>query len=93
MHITPYRRQLGWLRGDTWREYSALLILYRIVRMMVPPILLSFFTQYLSDRPSFGVRKDLKIGSAPANAFQIKFAKNMEFHSSIHLRSAVLLGL
>ena len=43
--------------------------------MKKPPIVLPFFTQYLPDRPTRGVRKDLEIGSAPENAFQIKFAK------------------
>ena len=78
-HITPYRRQLGWMRSDPRRKYFALLILYRIVRMSEPPILLPFFTQYQSDRPTRGVREDLEIGSAPLNAFQTRCAKTWNY--------------
>ena len=74
-HITPFRRQLGWMRGDTRREYFALLTLYRIVRIREPPILLPLFTEFQPERPTRGVRKDLETGSAPPNTFQTKFAK------------------
>ena len=45
-HITPYRRQLEWLRNDTRRGYFALILMYRIVRIKEPPILLPLFTPY-----------------------------------------------
>lgn len=74
-HITPYRNQLGWLRNDSRRDYFALLILYRVVRMKEPPILLSFFKPFRPTRPTRGPRKDLENPSAPSNTFQSKFAK------------------
>ena len=76
-HITPYRRELGWLRSDSRRDYFALLILYRILRMRKLPMLIPFFATFRPDR-SRGMRKDLEIGSAvsaASNVFQIRFAK------------------
>ena len=73
--ITPYRRQLGWLRNDSRRDYFALLLMYRIVRMREPPILLPFFSPYESNRPTRGPRKDLDTSKQPSDTFQVRYAK------------------
>ena len=73
--ITPYRRQLGWLRNDSRRDYFALLLMYRIVRIREPPILLPLFTPYESDRPTRGPRKDLDITNQSPDTFQVRYAK------------------
>ena len=84
-HITPYRKQLGWQRNDSRREYFALLILYRIVEMKEPPILLSLFNPYRPARPRRGPRQDLETPTAPSNTFQTKFA-NMWNSLPLNLR-------
>ena len=73
-HITPYRRQLEWLRNDTRRDYFALLLMY-IVRIKEPPILPSLFTPYQPDRPTRGPRKDLDIVKLPSDTLQVSYAK------------------
>ena len=67
------------MRSDFRRNYFALLILYRIVRIRDAPILLPFFMPFRSDRTNSGVRKELEIGSATSNAFQTRFAKIWNF--------------
>ena len=74
-HITPYRRQLEWLRNDTRRDSFALLLMYRIVRIKEPAILLPSFTPFQSDRRTRGPRKDLDIAKLPSDTFQVRYAK------------------
>ena len=57
------------------RDYFALLLMYRIVRIREPPILLPFFTPYESDRPTRGPRKDLDISKQSSDTFQVRYAK------------------
>ena len=45
MRITPYRKQLGWLRSEARQKYFAL-------RLKEPPILLPFFNPFRSTRPA-----------------------------------------
>ena len=78
-HITPFRRKLNWMSIKTRTNYFAALTLYRLIRMKEPPFLLSLFEPYKSDKPSRGVRKDLKIPSSITtdwgiNSFQVKYA-------------------
>ena len=77
-HLTPYRKKLKWLRNDTRRDYFAALIMYRIWRMKEPPLLLSLFKPYHSDKPTRGPRIDLEmttmITDSGKNSFQIKYA-------------------
>ena len=77
-HITPYRKKLHWLSTDTRRDFFAMLIMYRLVRMKEPPLLLSFFKPYHSDKPTRGPRIDLKVSTmitdSGKNSFHIKYA-------------------
>ena len=78
-HITPYRRKLKWLSNDTRRDFFAMLIMYRLVRMKEPSLLLPLFKPYHFDKPTRGPRKDLEITTiltdSGKNFFQIKYAK------------------
>ena len=82
-HITPYRKKLKWLSNDTRRDFFTALIMYRIVRMREPPLLLSLFKPYHSDKPTRGPRKDLEITTmltdSGKNSFQIKYANLWNF--------------
>ena len=77
-HITPYRRKLKWLSNDTRRNFFAMLIMYRLVRMNKPPLLLPLFKLYHSDKPTKGPRNDLEITTmltdSGKNSFQNKYA-------------------
>ena len=53
-HITHYRKMLKWLSNDTRRDFFAALIMCRIMRMKEPPLLLSLFKPYHSDKPTRG---------------------------------------
>ena len=76
--ITPFRKKLKWLSNDSRRDYFAMLIMYRIIRMKEPPLLLSFFKPYLSDKPQRGPRKDLAIPIVSTDSgllsYQVKYA-------------------
>ena len=53
--------------------------MYRLIRMKEPPLLLSLFEPYKSDKPSRGPRKDIKIPTSiktdwGLNSFQVKYA-------------------
>ena len=74
-YITPYKRQLKQLPNNTRRDYFALLLLYRIVRMEEPPILLPLFTPFQPDRSNRGPGKDLDIAKLPSHTFQARYAK------------------
>ena len=77
--ITPYRKKLNWLRNDTRRDYFAMLIMYRVVRMKEPPFLLPFFKPYQTDKPQRGPRKDLVVPLVSTDSgllsVQVKYAK------------------
>ena len=45
-NVKPYRKKLKWLSDDTRRDFFAVLIMYRIVRMKEPPLLLPLFKPY-----------------------------------------------
>ena len=51
-HITPYRRELGWLRAVERRQYFAACLLYRILRTGEPAYLARFFLCRVNPRPS-----------------------------------------
>ena len=72
--ITPYRRQLGWLRNDFPRDYFALLLMYRIVRMKEPPFFIPLFKPFQWDRPIRGPRKDLDTKKVSSDSFQGRYA-------------------
>ena len=78
-HITPYRRELGWLKTDSRRTYFAALAMYKIIQMKEPSYLASLFETYDSKKPTRGIRKDLKVpylSSVPGtNLFQVQSAK------------------
>ena len=78
-YITPYRRQLHWMRISTRTDYFASLTMYKIIRMKQPPCLLPLFKPYKRDRPSRGPRKELDIPSVFHNwdrhSFLVKYAK------------------
>ena len=78
-YITPLRKQLKWLRTDYRRDYFAMLIMYRVLRMKGPPFILSLFKPYQSDKPKRGSRQDLEIPTVSTDSgllsLQVKYAK------------------
>ena len=48
--ITPYRKELKWLTNDTRRDFFAMLLMYRLVRIKEPPLLLMLFRSYHTDK-------------------------------------------
>lgn len=50
-HISPYRRQLGWLTVSGRRKYSALCLLYKVIRSGTPSYISEFFLANASTRP------------------------------------------
>ena len=78
-HISPLRKKLKWLLNDTRRDYFAMLLIYRVVRMKEPPLLLPLFKPYRTDKPKRGPRQDLSIPSVSTNSgflsFQVIYAK------------------
>ena len=50
-HITPYRRDLGWLRVASRRRYFACCMLYKLLHVGRPPYLAKFFLEK-TPRPS-----------------------------------------
>ena len=60
-HITPSRRQLGWLKTDTRCMYFSAILIYKILRIGEPQYLAEFFTRYQSGRPARGNAKELAI--------------------------------
>ena len=75
--ITPFRKKLKWLSNDSRRDYFAMLIMYRVVRMKEPPFLLPFFKSYFSDKPQRGPRKDLAVPIVSTDSgllsYQVKY--------------------
>ena len=51
-HVTPYRRELGWLRIAGRRQYFAVCLLYKILRTGEPAYLARFFLRRVNTRPS-----------------------------------------
>ena len=59
--VTPFRRQLGWLRIDSRRNYFIGLTMYKLMHLREPAYLEKLFTRYESTRPTRGLRTDLRI--------------------------------
>ena len=74
-HITPCRGQLEWLGNNTRRDYFALLLMYRVVRIKKLLILLPLFTPNIPDKPTRGPQKDLDIAKLPSDTFQVRYVK------------------
>jgi len=60
-HVTPFRRELVWLRAKGRRDYFAAILLYKILNTGVPPYLANFFVEKHSLRPQRGVNPDVLI--------------------------------
>ena len=60
-HITPSRRQLGWLKAETRCMYFSAILLYKILRIREPPYLAELFSVYQSRCPARGNAKELAI--------------------------------
>ena len=92
--ISPYRKKLNWLRVDSRRDYFALLLMYKVVRMKESPILTSLFIPFNSDKPIRGLRKDLDIAAVHTvrglNSFQVRCAKL--WNAFWYPRSPILFG-
>ena len=77
-HSTPFRQKLHWMSNMTRINYFASLTMYRLVRMKEPPLLLSFFKPFHSDRPTLGPRIALAIPSVSTDwglhSFQVNYA-------------------
>ena len=50
-HITPYRRELGWLRASGRRDYLAACMLYKLFARPSPSYLVDYYAMRTSDRP------------------------------------------
>ena len=77
-HITPHRKQLKWLLIDSRRDYFAMLIMHRVVRMKEPPFILPLFKPYQTEKPKSGPRQYLEIPTVNTDSgllsFQVKYA-------------------
>ena len=60
-HITPSRRQLGWLKTDTRRMYFSAILMYKILRIREPPYLAELFSTRQSRCPARGISGELAI--------------------------------
>ena len=50
-HVTPYRRELGWLRVEGRRDYFMACLLFKILRTFKPSYLAEFFVARQGSRP------------------------------------------
>ena len=77
-HITPSRRQLGWLKTDTRCRYFSAILMYKILRIGKPSYLAELFSRYQPRGPSRGEVKELAIPSfrteTGRSSFQISAA-------------------
>lgn len=80
-HITPYRRELGWLRTRGRRDYFAACLLYKLLRTHRPSYLTAYFAANVSQRP---VR-----GGPPAPLIIPKF-RTESLRNSFHISTAKL---
>ena len=66
-HISPYRRELGWMDVNARRSFRSLCALYKMLKFNQPVYLASRF-QFLSDRHSLNTRsRDTKTLSFPSH--------------------------
>ena len=76
--LTPYRRQLGWLQTDSRRNYFTALTMFKLM-LKEPEYLLKLFTRYESDRPTRGLRIDLRLPQVASEigrtSFQVQGAQ------------------
>ena len=79
-HITPYRRELGWLTTTARAKYFAANLLRKIFSTATPSYLLAFFYFAVANRPVRGEMKPLDI-----RGFNTKTLKK-----SFHVSSAYL---
>ena len=70
IRITPYRNGLGWMRTEIRRTYFMALIMYKVKRLKKPSYLIALFQPYVSLRPTWGVRQDLKVTHVAPTSFQ-----------------------
>ena len=74
--ISQYRKKFNWLTNNLRRDYFAMLLMYRVVRMNQPPFLLPLLKKFISDRPTRGPWKDLDTPKVSTNfgllSFQVK---------------------
>ena len=87
-HVTPYRRQLEWLRTDARRDYFTGLAMYKLMHLKEPEYQTQFFTRYESTRPTRGLRKDLRIPHVLSEMGRTSFQVQ-----SAHLWSSLLVSL
>lgn len=60
-HVTPLRRELGWMRTDTRRQYFTAVLLYKIINFRSPSYLYDMFQKRELSRPARGATRDLNI--------------------------------
>ena len=77
MNILPPLRKQS--QTDSRRDYFAMLIMYRVVRMKESPFILPLFKPYQTDKPNRGPRKVLEISTVTTDSgllsFQVKYAE------------------
>jgi len=59
--VTPYRRELGWLRAEGRRDYFAACFLYNLLQSGTPSYLANFFVARHSSRPVRGNQEVLLV--------------------------------
>lgn len=80
IHITPYRRELGWLRAKDRRLYFLLSQLFTILRSGRPAYLRELFVlaapgrDLAAQRPSRAFRSDFVVPCCRTNAYLNSFA-------------------
>lgn len=95
-HITPYRRQLGWLRAGGRRDYFAALQLFKILKNGLPEYLANYFIANVRQRPSRGRDPDpLLIPSFKTESLRKSFHVSSSYlwnSLPTHIRSASSLS-
>ena len=69
-HITPYRRELGWLTTSGRRKYFAANLLCRLFNTATPSYLLAFFNFRFTTRPVRGKAAVLDISSCQTETLE-----------------------
>ena len=72
-HITPYRRELGWLEASGRRDYFAACMLYKLFSNLAPGYLVEIFIMRNSDRPCRGVQGALVVPSFRTESLRKSF--------------------
>lgn len=83
-HISPYRKDLGWLTVEKRREYFMVSLLHRFFSSLRPAYLVERYQPYSSERPTRGHMPPLRIPP-----FKSEFLENSFLVKSSYLWNAL----